>query len=90
MNPINSRFRPIVLTDEDLLELYLSLPTVLRNERFANTARTAEITGLSVRTIQFWIETGAIRGIAVGRKRWIDLDSLRNYLKVRMQEQLGR
>jgi excisionase family DNA binding protein len=76
----------INLTDEELLELYLSLPTKRREERFADTARAAEITDVSVRTIQLWIESGAVRAITVGRKYRVDLISLREYLKSQMDK----
>jgi excisionase family DNA binding protein len=73
------------LTDEDLLDLYLSLPGHQREQRFVCTRRAAEITGLSVRTIQFWIETGAIRAIVVGKNYRADLHSVREHLKRQMQ-----
>ena len=72
------------LTDEELLELFLSLPNKQREQRFADTRRTADLTGLSVRTIQLWIETGAIRAIVVGKKYRADLDSLREHLNRQM------
>jgi excisionase family DNA binding protein len=67
-------------TDEELLELYLTLPRKKREERFISTAQTAELTGLSVRTIQFWIESGLVRAVSVGKKYRVDTDSLREYL----------
>ena len=70
-----------VSSDSDLLELYLSLPSDKRDERFINTARAAQLTGLSVRTIQFWIETEVIQAIVIGNKYQVDLDSLRSHLK---------
>jgi len=71
-------------TNEELLELYLSMPRRQREERFADTAQAAEITGLSVRTIQSWIESGVVRAIPVGKKYRVDITSLRGYLKARM------
>jgi excisionase family DNA binding protein len=68
-------------TDEELLDLYLSLPNDQREKRFADTRRAATMTGLSVRTIQFWIESGSVRAIVVGKKYRADLDSVREYLK---------
>lgn len=70
------------VTDEELLELYLTLPKGKREERFADTARAAEMAGLSVRTIQLWVESGAVRAVTVGRKYRVDLQSLRDYLKL--------
>lgn len=73
-------------TGEDLLNLFLSLPPKQRLHRFADTARAAEITGLTQRTIQMWIEFGSIRAVHVGRKYQIDLDSLKSYLLNRAEE----
>jgi excisionase family DNA binding protein len=67
--------------EEDLLDLYLSLPAKLRIERFADTAHAAQVVGLSVRTIQLWIETGSVRAITVGKKYQVDLESLREHLR---------
>ena len=75
------------MTGEDLLDLYLTLPSKLRQQRFGDTAQAAEITGLTQRTIQLWIEFGAIRAIPVGRKYKIDLESLKEYLKRRVELQ---
>lgn len=73
-------------TEDGLLDLYLSLNCAERDKRFACTLRAAEITGLSVRTIQFWIECGYVQALYIGRKYRVDLDSLRRYLKARMQK----
>ncbi len=72
------------MTDEELLELYLSLPKREREARFISTAQTAELAGLSVRTIQLWIESGALRAVAVGRKYRVDIASLREYLSLQV------
>ena len=68
-------------TDEELLRMYLKLPKKERSEIFADTARAAELTDLSQRTIQFWIESGAIRAIPIGKKYQVYLESLADYLK---------
>lgn len=80
---------PSNLTDEELLELYLSLPPKPRAERFIDTAHAAEMTGVSVRSIQLWIESGAVRAIAVGGKYRVVLDSLKEYLKGQMNKRQG-
>ena len=72
---------------KDLLDIYLTLPPKQREQRFADTASAAKITGLTQRTIQLWIEFGVIRAIPVGRKYKIDLESLIDYLKSRIQLQ---
>jgi len=74
------------LSDEDLLELYLSLSKEQREKRFADTMRAAEITGLSIRTIQFWIENGLVRAVTIGRKYKVDLVSLKEFLKAQMSK----
>ncbi len=71
----------------DLLDMYLTLPHKQREQRFADTASAARITGLTQRTIQLWIEFGAIRAIPIGRKYKIDLESLKSYLKSRVELQ---
>lgn len=75
------------LTAAELLSLYLSLPPALRDEVFINTVHAAEITGLSMRTIQLWIESGAVRAIVIGRKYRIVLASLRAHLESQINEQ---
>lgn len=52
-----------------------------REQTFSDTAHAAEITGLSVRTIQLWIERGVVHAVPVGKKYQVELGSLRNYLK---------
>jgi excisionase family DNA binding protein len=69
-------------SSEALLRLYLEMPRDQRHERFAGTARVARITGLSQRTVQAWIETGAIQAINIGRNYQVDLVTLRNYLRL--------
>jgi excisionase family DNA binding protein len=74
-------------TDEQLLEVYLDLPKKERENRFADTAHAAEMVGLSQRTIQLWIEIGLIRAILLGGKYMICLNSLKDYLKSRIEQQ---
>ncbi|HEU0049922.1 MAG TPA: helix-turn-helix domain-containing protein [Nitrososphaera sp.] len=71
----------------DLLDVYLTLPHKQREQSFADTASAARITGLTQRTIQLWIEFGAIRAIPIGCKYKIDLESLKAYLKSRVELQ---
>jgi excisionase family DNA binding protein len=68
--------------DADLLRLYLEMPRDQRHERFAGTARVARLTGLSQRTVLTWIGMGAIRAVSIGRKYQVDLDTLREYLRL--------
>ncbi|MBZ5538513.1 MAG: helix-turn-helix domain-containing protein [Acidobacteriia bacterium] len=76
-----------ILSDEQLLDLYLGLSSKERDGRFADTARAAEIVGLSQRTIQLWIEIGLIRALLLGGKYKICLQSLRGYLKSCIEQQ---
>ena len=89
INAVQHQKPPVVsayLSDEELMELYLAMPPGQRDKMFADTARAAEITGLTQRTIQFWIETGAIQAVAVGRKYRVSLESLTGYLKRRKEK----
>ncbi len=49
------------LTDAELLSLYLSVPPAHRDKAFISTTYEAEVTSVSMRTIQLWIESGAVR-----------------------------
>lgn len=82
MNRKTSPPLAVNLTNEELLKLYLSLPKRERDERFIDTARAAEITGLTRRTIQLWIEVGAVRAIHVGKKYEIEVGSLMHRLNL--------
>ena len=84
-SPHNNSSGPIESNSELLLEYYLSLPKNRRDQEFAETSRAAEIAGLSQRTIQLWIEMGAIRAIFVGGKYKILLESMKTYLKTRLE-----
>lgn len=75
----------ITLTDKDLLDLYLASSTSERMKIFLDTEQAAQWTGLSRRTIQFWIETGAVRAIAIGRRYEVYLPTLTSYLQTRME-----
>lgn len=68
-------------TGAELLSLYLSLPPERRENVFISTAEAAKITGVSTRTIQLWIECGALRAIVIGRKYRIVLESLEEHLR---------
>lgn len=74
------------LTGSELLSLYISLPSESREKIFINTAQAAEITGVSMRTIQLWIESGAVRAIVIGRKYRIVLESLRAHLESQLDK----
>ncbi|MEA2563465.1 MAG: hypothetical protein QOH06_4969 [Acidobacteriota bacterium] len=73
-------------TDAELLSLYLSLSPASREKIFVNTAQAATITGVSIRTIQLWIECGTVRAIIVGSKYRVVLQSLRAHLELQMKK----
>ena len=64
-----------------LLDLYLATPNKQRDEQFLSTADAAETAGISQRTIQFWIDSGALAAIRIGKNYRVSLDSLREYLQ---------
>lgn len=76
------------LTDAEILNLYLSLPPTSRGGAFVSSAQAAKITGVSIRTIQFWIESGAVRAIVIGRKYRIILESLKAHLETQMSRRV--
>jgi hypothetical protein len=67
--------------EDELLKLYLRLPDKARQSRFLDTSRAAEMAGLSRRTIQFWVETGLVNAILVGRRYQIELKSLIDHIR---------
>ena len=77
------------LQEAELLSLYLSLPLASREQAFISTAQAARITGLSMRTIQLWIENGAVRALVIGRKYRIVVESLRAHLETQMSKHGG-
>jgi excisionase family DNA binding protein len=74
--------------NKKLLMLYLSLIRSERDRLFAATARAAELTGVSQRTIERWIEGGAVQAIHVGRNFQVFLPSLEEYLTRRSDSYL--
>ena len=85
MHPSPTKSTAADFTDSDLLKLYLAASGQERSKLFADTGRAADLTGLSRRTIQFWIETGAVRAIAIGRRYKVYLPNLTWYLETRME-----
>jgi excisionase family DNA binding protein len=74
------------VTNHELLISFLSLTREQREVKFADTAHVAQMTGLTQRTIQFWIEIGAIQAVPIGRKYQISLESLQEYLAKRAEK----
>ena len=64
-----------------LLDLYLATPNKQRDEQFLSTADAAETAGISQRTIQFWIDSGALAAIRIGKNYRVSRDSLRECLQ---------
>ena len=74
------------VTCEELLGVYLRLSYEQREEQFAPTARVAEITGLSQRTIELWIDIGALLAVRIGKKYQVSLASLREHLLSQLEK----
>ena len=69
------------VTDSELLNTYLDMTEEEREQKFADTARSALVAGLSRRTIQFWIEIGLLQAIRVGNRKYkVSQESLRECL----------
>lgn len=64
-----------------LLDEYFALPVNQRDKLFANTARAAELVGLSQRTIQLWIDMGLVKAFFLGRKYMVSLLSLKSHIR---------
>jgi excisionase family DNA binding protein len=85
MQPFITKSTEGELTDGELLKLYLAAPDQERAKLFVDTRGAADLTGLSRRTIQFWVETGAVRAIAIGRTYKVYLPNFICYLQTRME-----
>lgn len=70
-----------LFANEELLPLYLELSEAERRKRFADTARAAELYGVSQRTIQNWIEWGWVQAIKIGKKHQVYLNSVTEFIK---------
>jgi excisionase family DNA binding protein len=66
---------------EDLFQQYLSLPVVQREKEFVSTARAAKCVGVSRRTVQYWVQTGKVKAIFIGRKCKVHIKSLLDYVQ---------
>jgi excisionase family DNA binding protein len=76
-----------IITDShkvDLLNRYLSLSESQRDHEFPTTRRAEELTGVSRRTIQYWIDIGEVEAIFVGRRYRVYFASLKSYLQSRV------
>lgn len=69
------------MTDEELLDLFLRMPIRIRDQQFIDTAKAAEIAGVTQRTIQIWIECRLIRAIRIRKRYRVNRDTLIDYLK---------
>ena len=66
---------------EYLLSDFLNCSFSARRDRFLDTRSAARLTGLSRRTIQWWIECGLVAAVMGGRKYQIDRESLVAHLE---------
>lgn len=78
--------KPDSATDGSLLlAYYLSLSEAKKRLEFSTTAEAAKLVGLSQRTIQLWVQIGAVKAVAVGKKQFVRLESLADYLESRSE-----
>jgi excisionase family DNA binding protein len=89
MTNTTSPFKTSHPTGAELLNMYLSSPPAVREATFMTTAQAAEFTDVSMRTIQFWIESGAVRAVVVGRKYRILIQSLRDHIEGQVSKRDG-
>lgn len=68
-------------TQQNLLQRYLALSSAERSREFVDTAQTANLLGLSRRTVQLWVELGIVNAVSIGKKHFVFLDSLRKALE---------
>lgn len=66
---------------DQLVELYFSLSIRERSQQFVNTANSAEILGVSQRTVQYWIEIGELPAVRVGKRYWVHAESARQIIR---------
>jgi excisionase family DNA binding protein len=71
---------PLQAAAADLVELFWSLPPAERAKQFIGTANAAQQLGISRRTVQTWIELGAVSAVKVGRTYRVFLPSLKTML----------
>ncbi|MEJ2077648.1 MAG: helix-turn-helix domain-containing protein [Acidobacteriota bacterium] len=67
--------------EERLLADYLQCPVSERRRRFLDTLSAAQLTGLSRRTIQWWVECGLVAAVMIGRRYQIEKGSLLSHLE---------
>ncbi len=67
-------------SERELINIWLSTSREERKQKFAGTARAAEIAGVSQRTVQFWIDSGYLASLRIGKKYQIYLPSLIEHL----------
>ena len=66
---------------ESLLAEFLTMTRSERTSRFADTFTVSRSCGVSQRTIGHWIEAGKIEAVRIGHKYFVDLTSLRLFLR---------
>jgi hypothetical protein len=55
-------------SERELVNIWLSMSREERKQKFAGTARAAEMAGVSQRTVQFWIDAGYLMSLRIGKK----------------------
>jgi hypothetical protein len=67
--------------DLDLLDLWFSMSPDERNQEFADTARAAEMAGVSRRTLLDWINAGHLLSLQIGKRHHVFLRSLKAHVR---------
>ena len=71
---------------QDLVKLYMNSNIRERKRVFVKTSCIAKQVGLSIRTIQAWIEADEIEAVRIGRNYYVYRPSLDHYLLTRNED----
>jgi len=74
------------LSQEALLDLWISSTKTERLRLFCDSKTASELVGISQRAVRFWIESGQISAIRIGKKYQIYAQSLKKSLLVQISE----
>lgn len=74
--------QPIRDFEGDLLDLWFSLSAKEKTGEFIDTYTAAQIASVSQRTILSWIDCGRIRALRVGKKYYIQTNSLKKFISL--------
>jgi len=69
-----------------LLEEWFSLPDHERSRKFIGTADAAKIAHVTRQTIHLWLDSGELLALRVGKKLYVQADSLRARIRLQARE----